>query len=98
MIDTARARLETLVAYDRLGAGLAISARDLDIRGAGDLVGEDQAGHLKLIGVGLYQWLLERAVRQAHGQAVDDRPEPELALGADGRTAREPTSPTPRCG
>ncbi len=84
LIDTARARLETLVAYDRLGAGLAISARDLDIRGAGDLVGEDQAGHLKLIGVGLYQWLLERAVRQAHGQAVDDRPEPELALGAAG--------------
>ena len=82
--DAARARLETLVAYDRLGAGLAISARDLDIRGAGDLVGEDQAGHLKLIGVGLYQWLLERAVRQARGQPVDDRPDPELALDAAG--------------
>ena len=82
--DAARARLETLVAYDRLGAGLAISARDLDIRGAGDLVGEDQAGHLKLIGVGLYQWLLERAVRQARGQPVDDGPDPELALGAAG--------------
>ena len=82
--DAARTRLETLIAYDRLGAGLAISARDLDIRGAGDLVGEDQAGHLKLIGVGLYQWLLERAVRQARGQPVDDRPEPEMALGAEG--------------
>ena len=82
--DAARTRLETLIAYDRLGAGLAISARDLDIRGAGDLVGEDQAGHLKLIGVGLYQWLLERAVRQARGQPVDDRPDPELALGAEG--------------
>ena len=82
--ETARTRLETLIAYDRLGAGLAISARDLDIRGAGDLVGEDQAGHLKLIGVGLYQWLLERAVRQARGQPVDDRQEPELALGAEG--------------
>ncbi len=82
--DAARARLDTLVAYDRLGAGLAISARDLDIRGAGDLVGEDQAGHLKLIGVGLYQWLLERAVRQVRGQPVDDRPDPELALGSTG--------------
>ena len=82
--EAARARLETLVAYDRLGAGLAISARDLDLRGAGDLVGEDQAGHLKLIGVGLYQWLLERAVRQARDEPVDDRPEPELALGLTG--------------
>ena len=82
--EGARARLETLVAYDRLGAGLAISARDLDLRGAGDLVGEDQAGHLKLIGVGLYQWLLERAVRQARDEPVDDRPEPELALGLTG--------------
>ncbi len=82
--DSARERLETLVAFDRLGAGLAISARDLDLRGAGDLVGEDQAGHLKLIGVGLYQWLLERAVREARGEPVDDRPEPELALGLSG--------------
>ncbi len=82
--DAARARLETLVAYDRLGAGLAISARDLDIRGAGDLVGEDQAGHLKLIGVGLYQWLLQRAVREVRGQPADDRQDPEFALGAVG--------------
>ena len=82
--DVARDRLQTLVAYDRLGAGLAISARDLDLRGAGDLVGEDQAGHLKLIGIGLYQWLLERAVRQARDEPVDDRPEPELALSVSG--------------
>ena len=82
--EAARSRLETLVAYDRLGAGLAISARDLDIRGAGDLVGEDQAGHLKLIGVALYQWLLERAVRQVRHEPVDNRIEPELALGATG--------------
>ena len=82
--DVARDRLQTLVAYDRLGAGLAISARDLDLRGAGDLVGEDQAGHLKLIGVGLYQWLLEQAVRQARDEPVDDRPEPELALNVSG--------------
>ena len=82
--EAARARLETLVAYDRLGAGMAISARDLDLRGAGDLVGEDQAGHLKLIGVGLYQWLLERAVRHARGEPVDERPDPDLALGVAG--------------
>jgi len=65
------ARLNTLQAFDRLGAGFAISARDLDLRGAGDLLSEEQTGHLKLIGVELYQHLLEFALREARGQAVD---------------------------
>ena len=51
---------------------MAISAADLDARGAGDLVGDTQAGHLKLIGLGLYQHLLGRAVREARGEAVED--------------------------
>ncbi len=65
-------RLATLQAFDRLGAGMAISAADLDLRGAGDLVGDDQAGHLKLIGVTLYQTLLAAALRKARGEDVDD--------------------------
>ncbi|MGA1799843.1 TRCF domain-containing protein [Sphingomonas sp. 4RDLI-65] len=65
-------RLRTLQAFDRLGAGFAISARDLDLRGAGDLVGEAQAGHMKLIGIDLYQHLFARALRLAQGEAVDD--------------------------
>jgi transcription-repair coupling factor (superfamily II helicase) len=63
-----RSRLSTLVAFDRLGSGLAISARDLDLRGAGDLVGEEQAGHMKLIGLSLYQRLLALAVDKARGK------------------------------
>jgi transcription-repair coupling factor (superfamily II helicase) len=66
------ARLNTLQAFDRLGAGFAISARDLDLRGAGDLLSEEQTGHVKLIGVELYQQLLEGALRKARGQAVDE--------------------------
>jgi len=65
------ARLNTLQAFDRLGAGFAISARDLDLRGAGDLLSEEQTGHVKLIGVELYQHLLEGALRVARGQPVD---------------------------
>jgi transcription-repair coupling factor (superfamily II helicase) len=65
--EETRSRLSTLIAFDRLGSGLAISARDLDLRGAGDLVGEEQAGHLKLVGLGLYQHLLARAVDRARG-------------------------------
>ncbi|WP_179640997.1 TRCF domain-containing protein [Sphingomonas guangdongensis] len=77
-------RLRTLEAFDRLGAGFAISARDLDMRGAGDLLGETQAGHMKLIGVDLYQQLLEGALRRARGEEVD-RWTPEIALGVDAR-------------
>ncbi|MCK8457326.1 TRCF domain-containing protein [Sphingomonas faeni] len=77
-------RLRTLQAFDRLGAGFAISARDLDLRGAGDLVGEAQAGHMKLIGIDLYQHLFGRALRLARGEAVDDWV-PELHLDVGGR-------------
>ncbi|RYY35513.1 MAG: DEAD/DEAH box helicase, partial [Sphingomonadales bacterium] len=77
-------RLRTLEAFDRLGAGFAISARDLDMRGAGDLLGEAQAGHMKLIGIDLYQHLLEAALRAARGEDVE-RWTPELNLGIEGR-------------
>lgn len=82
--EAAAARLSTLVAFDRMGSGLAISARDLDIRGAGDLIGDEQAGHLKLIGTTLYQRLLSRAVRAAKGETAGPEIEPELNLGAGG--------------
>ena len=74
-------RLKTLETFDRLGAGFAISARDLDVRGAGDLLGDAQAGHVKLIGVDLYQHLLGLALRSARGEPFDDwRPELKLAI------------------
>src|SRR3712207_8960623 len=77
-------RLATMEALDRLGAGFAVSARDLDLRGAGELVGEEQAGHMKLVGTGLYQHLLRLAVRAARGEPVDDWT-PELHLETAGR-------------
>src|SRR5699024_6527451 len=51
--EDARKRLGTLQAMDRLGAGTAISAADLDRRGSGELLGERQAGHLQRVGLGL---------------------------------------------
>ena len=77
-------RLRALEAFDRLGAGFAISARDLDMRGAGDLLGDTQTGHMKLIGVELYQQLLQGALRAARGEEVD-RWTPDLELGVEGR-------------
>ncbi|MRX52227.1 DEAD/DEAH box helicase [Paracoccus sp. S-4012] len=73
-------RLQTLETLNRLGAGFEISARDLDLRGAGDLLGESQAGHMKLIGVELYQRLLADALDPGGAGEM-----PELSLGLAGR-------------
>ena len=83
LAERTRKRLRTLATFDRFGAGFKISARDLDMRGAGDLLGESQAGHTKLIGVDLYQHLLGAALRKARGEEVE-RWTPELNLGATG--------------
>ena len=79
-----RKRLETLESLDRLGAGFAISARDLDQRGAGDLFGEEQAGHVKLIGISLYQHLLTKTLAQARGEELTEETQPELNIDAPG--------------
>jgi len=76
-------RLKALVAMDRLGAGFAISARDLDLRGAGELLGEKQAGHLRLVGIELHGHLLRRALAEARGGALPEEWVPSLALGLD---------------
>jgi transcription-repair coupling factor (superfamily II helicase) len=76
-------RLRTLEALDRFGAGFAISARDLDLRGAGDLVGEDQAGHMRLVGMELYRHLMRRALAAARGEAAPEDWAPVLVLGID---------------
>jgi transcription-repair coupling factor (superfamily II helicase) len=82
-----RKRLETLESLDRLGAGFAISAEDLDQRGAGDLLGDTQAGHVKLIGAGLYRRLLERALLVVRGGGNPHQPlcpyRPEQRLPRD---------------
>jgi transcription-repair coupling factor (superfamily II helicase) len=84
LTEATKKRLRTLESLDRLGAGFAISARDLDIRGAGDLVGDAQSGHMKLIGIDLYQHLLERAVREARGEKLE-RWTPDINVGLGGR-------------
>ncbi|WP_377296925.1 DEAD/DEAH box helicase [Rhizobium sp. SGZ-381] len=71
--EEAQLRLSTLVENDRLGSGLSISMRDFDLRGGGDLAGEHQAGHIKAIGIGLYQTLLAEAVAKLR-KPVQDKP------------------------
>jgi len=94
--DLTLKRLRALEAFDRVGAGFAISARDMDLRGAGDLLGESQAGHLKLIGLDLYQHVLDRALREARGEAVREEWTPALSIAVpagipEGYVAEETT-------
>jgi transcription-repair coupling factor (superfamily II helicase) len=74
-------RLKALEAFDRVGAGFAISARDMDLRGAGDLLGDSQAGHLKLIGLDLYQHLMQRALQEARAETPAEEWMPQLSIG-----------------
>ena len=80
----ARARLAAILEFADLGAGFRIAARDLEIRGAGNLLGAEQHGHLRAVGYETYCRLLEEAVRELRGEAV---PPPsvavELRLGLD---------------
>ncbi len=66
--ETARQRLETIAEATELGAGIRIAMRDLEIRGAGDLLGARQHGHIAAVGFDLYTRLLARAVQEARTQ------------------------------
>ncbi|HYH19645.1 MAG TPA: DEAD/DEAH box helicase [Azospirillum sp.] len=77
----ARERLHTLATLDRPGAGFELAARDMDIRGAGDLLGEAQSGHLEAVGAELFQELLNRAVAAAReGREMEAPWAPRLGL------------------
>src|SRR5205807_4285197 len=61
---SAEKRLKVLQSLDSLGAGFQLASHDLDIRGGGNLLGEEQSGHIREIGVELYQQMLEDAVNE----------------------------------
>ncbi len=65
---TAMKRLEVMQTLDQLGAGFTLASHDLDIRGAGNLLGAEQSGHIREVGIELYQHMLEEAVAEARGQ------------------------------
>ena len=62
LTETATRRLEVLQSLDQLGAGFSVASHDMDIRGAGNLLGEEQSGHVREVGIELYQEMLEEAV------------------------------------
>jgi transcription-repair coupling factor (superfamily II helicase) len=85
----ARRRLAALKEFSDLGAGFKIAALDLELRGAGNLLGGEQSGHIEAIGFELYTQMLERAVREMKGEAAPDEAETQLNLGLNIRIPAE---------
>ncbi|MEE2691758.1 MAG: transcription-repair coupling factor [Pseudomonadota bacterium] len=77
-------RLKVMQSLDTLGAGFTLASHDLDIRGAGNLLGEEQSGHVKEVGVELYQHMLEEAVAELREGATagEDVWSPQINIGA----------------
>ena len=83
LTEGAEKRLKVLQSLDTLGAGFSLASHDLDIRGAGNLLGEEQSGHIREVGFELYQSMLEEAVAAMKGGDLEgaDQWSPEIALG-----------------
>jgi transcription-repair coupling factor (superfamily II helicase) len=77
----AQRRLRALQELDDLGGGFRLAAHDLEIRGAGNLLGKQQSGNIAAVGLELYTNMLEQAVRELRGEAVTAEIEPEVQLG-----------------
>src|SRR5262249_59581892 len=86
MTAGAEKRLKILSSLDNLGAGFTLASHDLDMRGGGNLLGEEQSGHIREVGVELYQSMLEEAVqalKEGREEAATSREwSPQLNVGA----------------
>jgi transcription-repair coupling factor (superfamily II helicase) len=82
--DTAAKRLQVLADLDSLGAGFQLASHDLDIRGAGNLLGDEQSGHIKEVGFELYQSMLEEAIVEVKAGGVERQEEfsPQISVDA----------------
>jgi transcription-repair coupling factor (superfamily II helicase) len=84
LTDNADRRLKVLQSLDSLGAGFTLASHDLDIRGAGNLLGEEQSGEVREVGIELYQDMLEEAVATLRGKLPekDESWSPQINLGS----------------
>ncbi len=81
LTEIARRRLAALKEFSDLGAGFKIAALDLELRGAGNMLGGEQSGHIEAVGFELYTSMLEAAVREMKGETSQERPVTQLNLG-----------------
>ena len=81
LTEIARRRLAALKEFSDLGAGFKIAALDLELRGAGNMLGGEQSGHIEAVGFELYTTMLEQAVRELKGEDQVERPSVQMNLG-----------------
>jgi transcription-repair coupling factor (superfamily II helicase) len=81
LTEVARRRLAALKEFSDLGAGFKIAALDLELRGAGNMLGGEQSGHIEAVGFELYTTMLEAAVKELKGEGHEERPATQLNLG-----------------
>jgi transcription-repair coupling factor (superfamily II helicase) len=81
LTEIARRRLAALKEFSDLGAGFKIAALDLELRGAGNMLGGEQSGHIEAVGFELYTSMLEAAVKELKGEDAEERPTTQLNLG-----------------
>jgi transcription-repair coupling factor (superfamily II helicase) len=81
LTDIARRRLAALKEFSDLGAGFKIAALDLELRGAGNMLGGEQSGHIEAIGFEMYTTMLEEAVSRLKGEGREERPQVTVNLG-----------------
>ncbi len=83
MTPEAEQRLRAMAEFVELGSGLGLAMRDLEIRGAGNILGPEQHGQVAAVGFDLYCRLLDEAIREARGEVVEEARDPTLELGVD---------------
>jgi transcription-repair coupling factor (superfamily II helicase) len=79
----ARKRLAAIQEFSDLGAGFRIAARDLEIRGAGNILGGEQSGQIAAVGFEMYTKLLEEAIREMKGERIEEEVQTSMNLGVD---------------
>jgi transcription-repair coupling factor (superfamily II helicase) len=83
LTETAHQRLATIAQHSELGAGMAVAMKDLEIRGAGNLLGAEQSGHIADVGFDLYVRMVGEAVAEYRGEGGGDEPEMRVELPVD---------------
>ncbi|HMA69746.1 MAG TPA: transcription-repair coupling factor [Candidatus Mcinerneyibacterium sp.] len=80
----AKQRINALLNFEHLGAGYEISMRDLEIRGAGNLIGQEQSGYMNMIGYELYTKLLKQTVAELKGEKIEEEISVNIDIGYEG--------------
>ncbi|WP_046530259.1 transcription-repair coupling factor [Cellulomonas sp. FA1] len=83
LTETAHDRLQTIAAHTDLGAGMAVAMKDLEIRGAGNLLGGEQSGHIEGVGFDLYVRMVGEAVASFRGEEAEEQPDVTIELPVD---------------